>query len=63
MSMEDKKNIDKLLSDLSTLDLMRIEEGIIGGDLNVVKKIINERLLLEDSKLFFEIVSKYKDGK
>ena len=63
MTTEDKKSIDKLLSGLSTVDLMKIEEGILIGDLSKVKKIINERLLEEDSKLFFEIVSKYKYGK
>lgn len=60
MSIEDKKNIDKLLSGLSTIDLMRIEEGILSGELNSVKALISERLLLEDSKLFFEIIGKYK---
>lgn len=60
MSIEDKKNVDKLLSGLSTIDLMKIEEGILSGDLNSVKALISERLLLEDSKLFFEIIGKYK---
>lgn len=60
MSIEDKKNVDKLLNGLSTIDLMKIEEGILSGDLNSVKALISERLLLEDSKLFFEIIGKYK---
>lgn len=60
MSIEDKKNVDKLLNGLSTIDLMKIEEGILSGDLNSVKALITERLLLEDSKLFFEIIGKYK---
>lgn len=60
MSIEDKKNVDKLLNGLSTIDLMKIEEGILSGDLNSVKTLISERLLLEESKLFFEIIGRYK---
>lgn len=60
MSIEDKKNVDKLLNGLSTIDLMKIEEGILSGDLNSVKALISERLLLEESKLFFEIIGRYK---
>lgn len=60
MSIEDKKNVDKLLNGLSTIDLMKIEEGILSGDLNSVKALISERLLLKDNKLFFEIIGKYK---
>lgn len=60
INKEDKLQIENILNELSTVDLMQIRKNIEEGNLEGAKKIINERLLNEESNIVFEILGKYK---
>lgn len=60
MNKEDRLKVENILNELSTVDLMNITNSMEEGNIDVVKKIIKERLLEEESNLVFEIFAKYK---